>query len=231
MDWNNRKYHFYLIFGVNNPEKEPWMENEWFNNFEPLFSKIIEASSSKNDTGIRVLEMIKENENEKYYKECKLGRLKWDKKSHEKWTLKNNDKRTFLHFASWTPIWTICEKNNTPPDIYISIWNEYSKLPKEYQLEYQFNTFVTITIAENIGNLPTELLEELSKKFNSKKTVYNKRTWGKGKHDEKNQWKFINSIQDTNSHGIYTNEKIKGLNIHTIKFEEIEFEPYWEIKY
>ena len=220
MSWNNRKYHFYLIFGINIFEKEPWMENEWFNKFEPLFNKIIEISPFQKDTGIRVIE---DDGN------FKLGRLKWDKKSHEKWTLKNNDKRTFEHFESWTPIWTICEKNNTAPDIYLSIWNEYlGELKKEYQFEYQFNTLVTIAIAEDIGNISIDLIKDLSEKFNSKKTVYNKRTWGKGKFDESKKWEFINCIQDTHSRGIY---KGNDLNIHKTKFEEILFEPYWEIIY
>ena len=226
MGFDNRNYHFYLIFGINIPGKEPWLETEWNANFEPLFSKIIEKSPHKKDTGIRTLEYVKENESDKYYKECKLGKLRWDKKSHEKWTLKNVDKREFHHFELWTPLWTICEKNNTSPDIYISISDEKGVNKK---IPCQFDTFITIAIAEDVGNLQKDVIIKLSEKFNSKKTVYNKRTWGKGKKDENKKWEFINSIQDTHSFGIY-NDSIK-LNIHTIEFEKIMFEPYWEIIY
>ena len=59
--------------------------------------------------------------------------------------------------------------------------------------------------------------------------MYNIRTWGKGKKDNENKWEFINSIQDTTSFGIYK-DSIK-LNIHTIEFDKILFEPYWEIMY
>ena len=157
MGWNNRFYHFYLIFGENIVGREPWLENEWFNNFEPLFNNIIETSSHKKDTGLRILEMVKENEIDKYFKEYKLGRLKWDKKSHEKWTLKNNDKRQFLHFALWTPLWTICEKNNTSPDIYISISNE--NMPN-INKPCKFDTLITIAIAEENDNASKNIIRE-----------------------------------------------------------------------
>ncbi|GHS89636.1 hypothetical protein FACS189487_10250 [Campylobacterota bacterium] len=226
--WNKRTYHFYLIFGKNSAGKEPWQEKEWDNTIEPLFNKIIGLSPDNKNTGVRVLEMAKQNEGDKYYKQFKLGRIKWDKKSHEKWTLKNNDKRLFEHFASWTPIWTICEKNHLSPDIYLSISNEHYL---GSDVKYIFDTLVTIGIAEETGNIPKEIILELSKAFNSKRTVYNKRKWGVGKYDEDKRWSFINSIQDTSSFGMYKNEDIVNSNIHKTEFNKIIFEPYWEIIY
>ena len=224
--WNKRTYHFYLIFGENIVGKEPWIEGEWFNKFELLFKKIIEKSNLQKDTGLRVLEYGKKNETDQYYKEYKLGKLRWDEQSHKKWTLKDNDARLFSHFEAWTPLWTYCDKNHISPDIYFSFWNE-----GDIYEEKQFDTLVTIAVVEEIGSIPKEIVTGLSKAFNSKRTVYNKRKWGEGKKDEKGKWSFINSILDTHSSGIYKDEKIKNLNIHSIKFEELLFEPYWEIVY
>jgi hypothetical protein len=224
--WNKKTYDFYLIFGTNIPGKEPWVEEEWFNTFEPIFNKLIEISPHKKDTGIRVLEYAKKNEDDQYYKEHKLGRLRWDKQSHEKWTLKHDDRKLFGQFEAWTPLWTMCEKNHTSPDIYFSFWNE-SNVYKELQ----FDTFVTVAINDETGNISKEMIIELSKGFNSKRTVFNKRRWGEGKIDPEKKWSFINSILDTHSFGIYKDEKVVRLNIHSIPFEEIKFEPYWEIIY
>jgi hypothetical protein len=228
MSWdNNRKYDFYLIFGKNNPGKEPWLETEWYKYFEPLFNKIIETSSSKDDTGLRINEKIKEHETDEYYKEYKLGKLNWDKKSHEKWTLKINDKRLFGRFESWTPRWTMCEKMNKSPDVYLSFWNESifgSKVP------LQFDTLVTIAIAEELGNVNIEIIKELSKNFNSKRTVYVKRGWFKGEKDENGKWNLHDWMDCLSSgNGLYK-DAIK-LDMHTIEFGKIEFEPYWKIVY
>ena len=224
MSWNNRTYHYYIIFGEIISGKEPWLEIEWFRSLEPLFDNIIEISPFKKETGLRVLEYNKENETDKYYKECKLGRLKWDKKSHDKWTLKENDLRRFSHFELWTPLWTICEKMDLPPDVYISISNEKDI---NTTIPCQFDTFITIAIAEEIENISKDLILKLSKIFGSKRTVYNKRIWGKGKPDENKKWEFINSIQDTTSFGIYKDSN--NLNMHTVEFGKVIFEPYWEI--
>jgi hypothetical protein len=227
MGFDDRNYHFYLIFGENKIWKEPWLENEWFNNFEPLFDKIIEISSYKKDTGLRVLEMAKENETDKYYKEYKMGKLNWDQKSHEQWTLKTEDKRCFMHFESWTPRWTICDKINKAPDIYLSFHNEKS-LGNNSPL--QFDILASIAISEDIGNADMELIKKISEKFNSKRTVYVKKTWFGGKIDENNKWNlkdWINYICSWN--GIYK-DAVK-LNIHTVEFNKIEFEPYWKIIY
>jgi hypothetical protein len=222
--WNKRTYNFYLIFGENVTGKEPWLEKEWINKFEPLFDKIIKISPNNKETGLRVLEYAKINETDKYYKEYKLGKLRWDEKSQNKWTLKNNDARLFAHFESWTPLWTICEKNHLSPDIYFSFWNEGNIYESR-----QFDTLVTIGISDDIGDIPKGIILELSKTFNSKRTVYNKRKWGEGKTDVNKKWSFINSILDTDSLGIYKEKDKVNLNVHTIDFKKIKFEPYWEI--
>jgi hypothetical protein len=227
MGFDDRNYHFYLIFGENIPGKEPWTENEWFANFEPLFNKIIEISPYKKETGLRVLEMAKESETDKHYKEYKMGKLNWDKGSNEKWILKTNDKRHFFHFESWTPRWTICNKINKAPDIYLSFDNE--NYPENKKI-LQFDTFTKIAISEDIGNADIEIIKKLSERFNSKRTVYNKKTWFTGRPDKNKKWN-LNDWMDclSSGNGIYKQEK--SLSMHTIDFNKIEFEPYWEVMY
>jgi hypothetical protein len=226
MGWDNRKFRFYLIFGDATGENAPWRHENWVECFEPVFRRIVECSPEYERTGLRVLEYAKKSETDQYVSEVKLGRMKWNGKSHDKWTLTRNDPREFVHFCSWTPIWTICDKKSESPDIYVSIQNE-RYLGEEHH--YEFETLTTIAVAEDLNRNVDEIIIELSPLLQSKISVMNIRAWGRGKHDANGNWEFINSIQDTTSRGIHS--KAIKLNFHTIPFESIDFEPYWKVLY
>jgi hypothetical protein len=198
-EWSKRRYRFYLILGEVQDDK-PWHSNEWNEIYEPLLSQILNHSPECKNTGVRVLEYKKDNIDSEYYKELKLGRLRWDKKSHQKWTMEAKSEIKFNHFESWTPIWTICDKTNSAPDIFVSIQNEevYKK-----RLNLQFDIFMVIAIAEDLNIDCNSIIVELSKKSKSKITICHTRQWSEGKKDKDKNWKFYNWIQDTYSNGIY----------------------------
>ena len=50
--------------------------------------------------------------------------------------------------------------------------------------------------------------------------------WKKEKQIKKGNWKFRNWIQDTQRSGIYKDE-----NLHSIVFDDIIFESYWDTIY
>jgi len=227
MNFNARQFRFYLIFGNENENNEPWKEENWKNIYEPSFRQILNFSNYFDKTALRVLEYSKKNKDDQFFSVEKLGKLTWNDKSHQKWVIKTNDDKKFRHFASWTPIWTICEKINNSPDIYISIWNEIPSFNKSSNHNMNFNFLITIGIAVDLEIHCTEIIQNLSQKINAKRTVFNTRPWGKGKLDETETWEFINSIQDTISYGIY--KKGETADIHNIPFNDLQFEPYWEI--
>ncbi|KAF2335348.1 hypothetical protein [Flavobacterium ginsenosidimutans] len=224
MSFSERNFQFYLVFGNGNENNEPWKEEQWKNIYEPSFKQILNFSTYFDKTALRVLEYSKKNKEDQYFSAEKLGKLAWNDKSHEKWVLKTNDDRKFTHFASWTPTWTICEKIDNSPDIYISISNESPLTNESNSQNRGFSFLIIIAIATDLDLNCTEIIQSLSKKINAKRTVFNIRSWGKGKHDETETWQFINSIQDTISYGMYKTE-----NIHDIPFNDLKFEPYWEI--
>jgi len=226
--WSNRPYHFYLIFGQNEENKSPWIKSNWEENFEPYFDLLIRQTKTPNETGIRAIKYKPENRIAKkdnkeftYHSEIKLGRLKWDSKSHDKWTTQNNIDNYFLNFELWTPIWTVCEKRASPPDIFITISNERDFENKRH---IQFGYFIIVAIAKNLKIDSKPILRELSEKINSKVTVLKTRKWGKPENS--GNWTFVNWIQDTFSNGIY-----KEQNLHSFDFDELEFEPVWEVIY
>ncbi len=226
--WENRPYDFYLIFGQTDESKSPWIASNWKSDFQPYFDLLIEQAGNAKDTGIRAVKYkpeIRISKNNKkefiYHSDIKLGRLKWDDKSHEKWTTPNSVDSYFLNFELWTPIWTICEKRGSPPDIFITISNERDFEDKR---EIQFGYFIVVAIARNLKLNSKPILRELSERINSKVTIYKTRRWGKP--EKAGNWTFVNGIQDTFSTGIY-----KGQSLHSIDFAELDFEPSWEVIY
>ena len=226
--WKNKVYDFYLIFGQIDENKSPWIKTNWKSDFEPYFDLLIKQTENGKETGIRAIKYKpekrlskKDNTEFTYHSDVKLGRLKWDEKSHEKWTTINNVENYFLNFELWSPIWTICEKRQSPPDIYIKISNERDF---ENKREIKFGYLIVVAIAKNLKMDSKTIIKELSEKINSKATMLKTRRWG---YPEKTgNWTFTNGIQDTFSNGIY-----KEKDIHTFDFDELEFEPTWEAIY
>jgi hypothetical protein len=226
--WDNRPYDFYLIFGQNDESKSPWIAANWKSDFEPYFDLLIKQVDNAKETGIRAIKYKpekrvskKDNKEFIYHSDVKLGRLKWDEKSHKKWTTPNNVENFFLSFELWTPIWTICDKRQSPPEIYITISNERDF---ENKRDIKFGYFIVVAIAKNLKLDSKPILKDLSERINSRATILKTRKWGKT--EKAGNWTFVNWIQDTFSNGIY-----KGKNLHSFDFDELEFEPIWEVIY
>nr|WP_199000939.1 hypothetical protein [Flavobacterium sp. ASV13] len=224
--WDNRKYHFYLLFADTTKGNEPWSKTVWTKQVQPILDKIIKKSKYYDKTGLGVLAYTPKLKSE-YFDEVKFGKLRWDEKSFEKWTVTEANKEIqFEHFDCWTPMRTVCGKIDSAPDIYIAISNEQNHPIKD---KIKFDILMIIAIAEEIDFKGLDEITELSKVLNAKRTVYRKRRWGSVHDPEKNaQWSFINSIQDTSAFGIY---KAETLDIHDTKFEDLKFEPYWTTIY
>lgn len=226
--WENRQYEFYLIFGQTEDNKSPWITENWKSDFEPYFNLLIKQNLILKETGIRATKYKPEkriskkgNEGFVYHSEIKLGRLKWDEKSHEKWTTPNNTENYFLDFELWSPIWTVCEKRQSPPEIYISISNERDF---ENKRDIKFGYFIVVAIAKSLKLDSKPIIKELSERINSKATILKTRRWGKP--ETAGNWTFVNWIQDTFSNSIY-----KEKNLHSLEFDKLEFEPIWEVIY
>ncbi len=224
----SRQYDFYLIFGQAEDAKSPWRTNNWKSDFEPYFDLLIKHSENQKETGIKAFtykleKRVSKKDNKEfiYHSDVKLGRLKWDEKSHEKWTIANNLENYFSSLEIWTPIWTVCDRRQTPPDIYITISNERDF---ENKRDIKFGYFIVVAIAKSLKLDSKPILRELSERINSKATILKTRRWDKP--EKVGNWTFVNWIQDTFSNGIY-----KEKNLHSFDFEDIEFEPIWEVIY
>jgi len=221
-DWSKRQYHFYLFYCEATDRHFPWDYKTWNGHIHPIIDEILKKSPEYKNTALRVLKYQKQPGSE-YYQDLKLGRLRWDEKSHEKWTVQDDNNIYFQHCELWAPIWTNCEKNGSPPDIFVTIENEDNFNKNRNR---QFDLFVVVAIATDLKVDNKDVIVELSKKLNSKRTVYHIRKWSEGKKDNNKNWKFPNWIQDTFSNGIYREK-----SLHDFNFNDIVFEPYWETIY
>lgn len=226
--WKNRPYDFYLIFGQIDDNESPWITANWKSDFEPYFDLLIKQTENIKETGIRAVKYKpekriskKDNKEFIYHSDIKLGRLKWDEKSHEKWTTPDSMESHFVNFELWNPIWTICDKRQSPPDIYITISNERDF---EKERDIKFGYFIVIAIGENLKIDSKPILKALSERINAKATILKTRKWGQP--EQAGSWTFGNSIQDTFSSGIYEKK-----NMHEFDFDKLQFEPVWEVIY
>ena len=228
-NWKNRPYDFYLIFGQTDKSQAPWIKSSWKTNFESYFNQLIKQTEFANsETGNRIVKYkpvktISKTGEEKilYSKLIKPGRLSWNEKSHNLWTCEPNSKNLFSHACFWTPRWTICKKIDLPPDIFISISNQDYPSNKK---TIQFGYFIVVAIAQDVKIDAKPILKELSEKINAKTTVLMARKWGEPV--KSGDWKFINGIQDTITYGIYKKD-----SLHNYDFDELKFEPVWEVIY
>jgi len=230
MNSNGRLYDYFWIFLDDIIGKQIWTKAEWENYYEPLFKQLPMLSPYFKNTGLRVLAYEPSLKKENAFSDIKYGQLNWDEKSHRKWTISNNDIVLFTRFESWTPKWTICEKIESSPDVFLSISNErncYSQ--KLVNMPFEFDTFITVAIAQEIVENCVDQVIDISKNIKANKTLYLERTWSKGPPDPNKIWSLKNSIQDVNTYGVYTKENIRRL--HDCKLSEIEFEPYWKVIY
>lgn len=58
-------------------------------------------------------------------KPISFGRLGWDEKSHAKWThTAATTQARFMTVEAWAPTWTLCEKDDQAPDVFLALANE-----------------------------------------------------------------------------------------------------------
>lgn len=225
--WTNRSYDFYLIFGQTDESKSPWITKKWKSDFEPYFNLLIKQVEITKETGIKAIKhkpekriSKKSNQDFVYHSEVKLGRLKWDNKSHDKWTTPNSSENYFQSFELWAPIWSICKKRDTPPELYITITNQRNFQNKR---KIEFGYFIVIAVAKSLNIDSKKTVRKLSEKISSKATIYKTRRWGQ--QERFGDWTFLNWIEDTYI-VLYKNK-----DLHTFDFDKIEFQPYWEVIY
>lgn len=136
----------------------------------------------------------------------KFGRIGWNTNGHQKWT---HDSPTnapessdwkFLNVEVWAPSWTICERDNRAPDVYLSIANE--GLGAGFNKELSFNPVVVFAVTSELaGSTSSDIdsaVKALANTTNARLCGHKVRPWGKSAGGG-----FTNSIQDLCISGLF----------------------------
>ncbi|MES2206808.1 MAG: hypothetical protein V4525_08435 [Pseudomonadota bacterium] len=169
----------YLVYVVlSGPyTKKPWSWPLW-----QEIQKLLEpfALISRGKAAIRSTQVLGNNG-----KKISFGKIGWDEKSHAKWTHDSPVTETssknwcFLNVEAWAPSWTVCAKENSAPDFYLSVNNEH---PYGESDKSQFGAIVIVALATSTGSERlmqfTAAVTKIAAKLNSPLVVYKHRNWG-----------------------------------------------------
>lgn len=94
-----------------------WQAEQWTPFAAALDGVVAQARAGK--PGVRSLQYNPQG------KLIPFGRLGWDAKSHARWThTADTTGARFMSLEAWAPTWTVCEKDDLAPDLFISLFNE-----------------------------------------------------------------------------------------------------------
>lgn len=131
-------YLAYLIVGAGRAlawERAKWAEAVAV--LDPL------VGACEGDVGVRSSQIDR-----KTRREARFGRLGWNAKSHEKWTLEKRGLREFYSTEVWCPRWTQCEREGRDPDVLILLENPHIV---GKPLKGQFNQLLLLAVTHQLA--------------------------------------------------------------------------------
>src|SRR5262249_19118656 len=157
----------------------------------------------------------------------KFGRIGWKESDHQKWTHgspKNKEDSkswSFMSVEVWAPAWTVCERENRAPDVFLSVSDE-SLLG--CQRELAFNPVVVLAVVAELAEREAALLSTavstLCQLTSPKLAGYRRRPWG----ISLGSVGFTNSIQDLAASGLFKPGSRHGRDVGFHLFSE-EWKP------
>lgn len=113
-----------------------------------------------------------------------FGRMIWSKKNNIKWTSKyktgenKKEKLQFFGTEFWAPSWTICDKDNLSPTIFMKIDTSENGVLKAF-----FNESLLIATKKNNGIISQETIDKIGEKLNLEYIIKGVRSWGRKSSD------------------------------------------------
>jgi hypothetical protein len=198
MAFHTADYDAYVVLG--DPEASPLWQWKVWKRFFPAFDPLIQAARGK--PAVRSTQYLPNQAGT-----VKFGRVGWKDADHQKWchgspTNKDASKSwSFLASEVWAPAWTMCERENLAPDVFLSITDE--SLGGDYRKDLLFNPVVVFAVLTELAlRQPNEVraaVTALRDLASAKLVGYNRRPWGK----PAGSVGFTNAIQDLGVTGLF----------------------------
>ena len=191
MAYHEREYDVFIIEGTENSQ-DIWKWQHW----EPWATALAPfTESSRGKAAVRCNQYSSNP-----WKKVPFGKLSWEEKSYLRWTHEspvNNDNSRdwgFLAVEAWSPSWTICVRENLPPEFYFSMKNpNFNNIRDRKKSPF---IVCAIPVLDN-GNLLQELeltIINLVKTLPASLLAYKRRPWGITSFPGSNG--FTHAIQD-----------------------------------
>jgi hypothetical protein len=198
MAFHSADYDTYVVLG--DPGAPPLWNWAVWQRFLPAIGPLIQAARGK--VAIRSTQYLPNRAGV-----VKFGRLGWTESDHQKWShdspanTEESKSWSFLNVEVWAPAWTVCERENRAPDVFLSIANE--SLAGGYGQGLLFNPVVLLAVlsefAQREPSLVTSAVSALRTLASPKLIGYCRRPWGKAVGSAA----FTNAIQDLAVSGLF----------------------------
>ena len=151
-----------------------------------------------------------------------FGRLGWDATSHAKWThTAATTQARFMSLEAWAPTWTVCEKDNQAPDLFLALANE--SLLGLAGKRLQFSQRLVCAIATDMGPQAAATLQaalaQLAARQDAVVFAHARRQWGRASA----YGGFTAAIQDMLIGGLFRQD-----DPHARPLDDTTFREAWE---
>jgi hypothetical protein len=198
MAFNTADYDAYVALG--DPDAAPLWQWQVWQRFLPAIDPLIGAARGK--PAVRSIQYLPDRAGT-----VKFGRLGWKEADHQRWSHgspANNAASmswSFLNLEVWAPAWTVCVREDSAPDVFLSVANE--ALGGGYGGGLLFNPVVVFAVVSALAvKLPSEVTAAVSAlhELTAARFVgYKGRPWGRAI----GSGGFTDSIQDLVVSGLF----------------------------
>jgi hypothetical protein len=198
MAFHTAAYDTYIVLG--DPAAAALWHWKVWKRFSPAIDPLIQAARGK--PAVRSTQYLPNRAGE-----VKFGRLGWKESDHQKWShgsptnKEASESWSFLSLEVWAPVWTVCERENLAPDVFLSIADE--SLGGGYCQDLMFNPVVVFAavsaFAQGHPSAVSAVVSALRELTAAKLVGYQRRPWGKALGSVG----FTNSIQDLAVSGLF----------------------------
>ena len=209
MAFFSRDYEVFLLLAA--PDAAPLWDAAQWTPFAASLDGIVTQARGK--AGVRSHQYNPKG------KSIPFGRLGWDAKSHAKWThtAATTDAR-FMSLEAWAPAWTVCEKDDQAPDLFLALANE--SLLGLAGKRLQFSQRLVCAIATDLGPEAAatlrQALAQLAAQQDAVVFAHTHRQWGRASP----YGGFTGAIQDMLIGGLFRQDDPHARPLDAAAFRE-----------
>ena len=212
MAFFSRDYEVFLLLAA--PDAAPlWNAAQWTPFAASLDGLIAQA---RGKAGVRSHQYNPKG------KPIPFGRLGWNATSHAKWThTAETTEARFMSLEAWAPTWTVCEKDDQAPDVFLALANE--SLLGLAGKRLQFSQRLVCAIAADMGPQAAATLQaalaQLAARQDAVVFARTHRQWGRASA----YGGFTAAIQDMLIGGLFRQD-----DPHARPLDDATFREAWE---